>query len=107
MEENIKEFEKIHKTENDLWSVIDKIYNSSEIQNLRLKGVVQNLGLELGFIVEQDKQMKKYKCERDKYKEILDKIKEEIDNLGALDCNIPNYMICITKINELLEEINE
>ena len=104
MEENIKEFEKIHKMENDLWSVIDKIYNSSEIQNLRLKGVVQNLGLELGFIVEQDKQMKKYKCERDKYKEILDKIKEKLQN------ELDNYNVTMGRAEkiellELLEEI--
>lgn len=40
-----------------------------------------------------------------KLEQVLDKIKEEIEELGIVDCNIPNYIICITKINELLEEI--
>ena len=42
-----------------------------------------------------------------KENEILDKIKDEIDILNVVDCNITNYMICITKINEMLGEINE
>ena len=41
----------------------------------------------------------------DKYKQVIDKIKEEIDMLNVVDCNIPNYIICITKINKILEEI--
>lgn len=66
--------------------------------------------LKYGKILEQDLSELQDRVDflidrNDEKQEVLDKIKEEIDNLGMLDCNIPNYIICITKINELLEEI--
>ena len=52
-------------------------------------------------------ELNKLLVKEQKESEILDKIKDEINILNVVACNTTNYMICITKINELLGEINE
>ena len=43
--------------------------------------------------------------ERDKYKEVIDKIKEKLDILNEEPYNATTYIMVITEIYKLLEEI--
>ena len=78
--------------------LIDMLYskfcNENDDYDMRYTDIIYN------SIEEKDKQL-------DKYKNVIDKIKEKLNVLNEEPYNATTYIMVITEIYKLLEEVNE